>query len=623
MKLRHSLVFALVLLTGVAIQAAVRNNDAPQAVAEKAPPADGGKSAFQKDILPFLKKHCYACHGDGKAKGDLSFEKFKDDESVLQDRKTWDSVQHMLETHEMPPTGRPKPEPAEVETAVKSVRQLFAAFDRNAKPNVGRVTIRRLNRTEYNNTIRDLLGVDFKPADDFPADDVGYGFDNIGDVLSVSPLLLEKYLTAAESILEQTIVIIDPPKPMKQKIDVKADKFKNTPTEMGGNVIFEEGDYTIRLQVAADQPGEEPVKARLVAGGKSLKEFEVKGPSSKSTSMEVKARMKRGTVRVAVSLLNPTTDAKEGAPKRAIYVRSMEVEGPFNPAPPLRSEAYTKLMTHKEGLSRREAAREIVTRFATNAFRRPVQPEEVEACLVLFDKSEKKGQRFELCVRTALYRVLVSPHFLFRVELDPPDMPPGTAYMIGEYELASRLSYFLWNSMPDDELLSLAGKGELRKNLVNQIRRMTKDPKSRSFVESFAEQWLTLRRLEVTSPDPKLFPKFNLELREAMIRESQLFFEFLVRENRSILDLLDADFTFVNEPLAKHYGIKGVKGKAFVKVKAPPGRGGILTQASILTLTSNATRTSPVKRGKFVLEQVFNTPPPPPPENVPDLDDQT
>jgi Protein of unknown function (DUF1592)/Protein of unknown function (DUF1588)/Protein of unknown function (DUF1587)/Protein of unknown function (DUF1585)/Protein of unknown function (DUF1595)/Ca-dependent carbohydrate-binding module xylan-binding/Planctomycete cytochrome C len=629
MKLRRTSFFILVLLTGVAIQAAFRTGKTPAVVAQDVPlvKSDGtrvisDKPTYEKDILPFLKKHCFSCHGDGKAKSGMSFDKFKDNDSVLQDRKTWDNVQHMLETREMPPKERPKPEPVEIDTALKSIRDLFHEFDRTAKPNVGRVTIRRLNRTEYNNTIRDLVGVDFKPAEDFPADDVGYGFDNIGDVLSVSPLLLEKYLSAAELILEQTIVIMDPPKLGKQKIDVMRDKFKNTPKEMGGTAIFEEGDYVIRCQVAADQAGEEPVKAMLAAGGKNVKEFEIKGPSDKATMQEVKIRMKQGTVRVAVSLVNPTTNPAENAPKRAIYVRSIEVEGPFNPPPPPRSEAYKRLMTHKEGLPPREAAREIITRFATRAFRRPALPEEVDASLTLFDASEKKGRRFELCVRVALYRVMISPHFLFRVELDPPNTPPGTPYMIGEYELASRLSYFLWNSMPDDELLALAGKGELRKNLPNQILRMTKDPKSNSFLEGFAEQWLTLRKLELASPDPKLFPKFDNALRDAMVRESQLFFASLVQEDRSILDLLDADFTFVNEPLAKHYGITGVKGKKFVRVKTPPGRGGVLTQASILTLTSNATRTSPVKRGKFVLEQILNTPPPPPPPDVPELDDQ-
>jgi hypothetical protein len=624
MKVRRLLLLVLLLLTGIAIQAAVRSAEEPSALAAgETPRADAGTSIYAKDLLPFLKKHCFACHGNGKKKADLSFDKFKDDKSVFLDRKTWDSVQHMLDTREMPPESRPKPEVAEVETALKSIRGLFHEFDRFAKPNVGRVTIRRLNRTEYNNTVRDLLGVDFKPAEDFPADDVGYGFDNIGDVLSVSPLLLEKYLTAAEMILEQTIVIIDPPKLSKQKIDVlRASKFRKTPNQMGGPATFEEGDYVIRCKVAADQVGTEPVNVRLVAGSKTLKEFDVNGPSDKSTTEEVKVRMKQGSTRVAVILLNPTVDPPEGAPKRAIYVRSMEVEGPFNPPPPPRSEAYKRLMAHKEGLPPREAAREIVTRFASRAFRRPALPKEVEQCLALFDASAKKGRRFELCVRTALYRVMVSPHFLFRVELDPPNTPPGTPYIISEYELASRLSYFLWNSTPDDELLILAGRKELRNHLPAQIQRMTKDPKSKSFLESFTEQWLTLGKLEVASPDPKLFPAFNSGLREAMVRESQLFFESLVRENRSILDLLDADFTFVNEQLAKHYGITGVKGKEFVRVQAPPGRGGILTQASILTLTSNATRTSPVRRGKFVLEQILNTPPPPPPENVPELEDQ-
>jgi Protein of unknown function (DUF1592)/Protein of unknown function (DUF1588)/Protein of unknown function (DUF1587)/Protein of unknown function (DUF1585)/Protein of unknown function (DUF1595)/Planctomycete cytochrome C len=614
-------------MTAATIFAAVRSLDVPAAYSDEVSPSGSNKAIYEKDILPFLKKHCFSCHGNGKKKADLSFDKFKDDKSVYADRKTWDSVEHMLKTHEMPPEGRPKPELAETESAIKSIRALFHEFDRFAKPNVGRVTIRRLNRTEYNNTIRDLIGIDFKPAEDFPADDVGYGFDNIGDVLSVSPLLLEKYLSAAEMILEQVIVVIEPPKRAKQKIDVsgKGKKFV-MPNQVGGQGIFEEGDYVIRCQVAADQAGDEPVKARLTVAGKTLKEFEIKDPASKSTNIEVKVPMKQGTVRVAVILLNPTEAAAGdnlNTPKRNIYVRSMETEGPFDPPPPPRSEAYKKLMTHKEGLAPREAAREIFTRVATRAFRRPAEPEEIDGCLALYDASVKKGRRFEISVRNALYRIMVSPNFLFRVELDPPNAPPNTPYMIGEFELASRLSYFLWNSMPDDELLALAGKGELRKNLSNQITRMIKDTKSQSFLENFAEQWLTLRKLENSSPDPKMYPTFNSSLKEAMIRESQLFFAAVVRENRSILDLLDADFTFVNAQLAKHYGITGVKGKDFVRVKVPPGRGGILTQASILTLTSNATRTSPVRRGKFVLEQIFNTPPPPPPEDVPELEDQT
>jgi hypothetical protein len=333
--------------------------------------------------------------------------------------------------------------------------------------------------------------------------------------------------------------------------------------------------------------------------------------------------MKPGTGRVGVRFLNPTAAPIDGK-ERVLYLKGVEIEGPFDPPPMVYPEAHERLMAHTPGLPPREAAREIVTRFATRAFRRPAKPDEVERCLALYDAAEKKGQRFELRVRAALYRVLVSPHFLFRVELDPPGAAPGTTYAIGEYELASRLSYFLWNSMPDAELFSLAEKGQLRQNLEVQVRRMIKDPRSASFLHGFAEQWLTLRKLELVSPDPKLFPTFDNALREAMIRESLLFFETVVREDRSIPDLLDADFTFVNEQLARHYWIPGVKGKEFVRVKAPAHRGGILTQASVLALASNATRTSPVKRGKFVLEQILHSPPPPPPPelDIPELEEQ-
>ncbi len=279
-------------------------------------------------------------------------------------------------------------------------------------------------------------------------------------------------------------------------------------------------------------------------------------------------------------------------------------------------------MAHDKGQSPRAAAREILALFATRAFRRPATEGEVERLLKLYDQAEKEGERFEHRVRLALSAVLVSPHFLFRVERDPPKAKPGTAYPIGEYELASRLSYFLWSTMPDEELFALAAKNELRKNLAAQLQRMLKDPKSAAFVRNFAGQWLTLRKLDTVTPDAKTFPTFDAELRAAMRMETELFFEAILKEDRSILDLLDADFSFVNERLAKHYGIEGVTGKEFRRVKLPAHRGGILTQASILTLTSNPTRTSPVKRGKWVLDQIFNTPPPPPPPDVPELKEE-
>jgi mono/diheme cytochrome c family protein len=628
--------------------------DAPPVAAAAAKP-DTGKSevTFQKDILPFISQHCFHCHGNGKAKADLTLDRFKDDLSLQSERKVWENVLHMLQMREMPPKERAQPSQSEMDQVVKAIDGVLAKLDCGSGINVGRVTIRRLNKTEYNNTIRDLLGVDFKPADDFPADDVGYGFDNIGDVLSVSPLLLEKYLSAAESILDQAILIFDPPKPSRSAVNINNNNRATTLTtrgEIGGTISFDEGDYKIRARVIAEQAGDEPVKVALRVARLDVKEFEIKASGIAPTTIETTVRMKPGTRQIGVAFLNPYTpppppvvtrpaegvvkseDASPKAdapavaapkPRSVALARSggLEVEGPFNPPPPNYPPVHTRLMAHQDGLKPRAAAQEIVSRFASKAFRRPALPDEVEKCLALYDTAQAQGQRFENCVRAALYRVLVSPYFLFRIELDPPGVKAGTPYPVSEYELASRLSYFLWNSLPDDALLALAEKSQLRQNLGAQVRRMIQDPKASSFLQSFSDQWLTLRKLDLASPDPKMFPTFDKNLRQAMLRESTLFFEAIAREDRSVLELLDADFTFVNEPLAKHYGIEGVQGREFVRVKLPSNRVGILTQASVLALTSNATRTSPVKRGKFVLEQIFNTPPPPPPDNVPLLEE--
>src|SRR5262249_3889387 len=315
-----------------------------------------------------------------------------------------------------------------------------------------------------------------------------------------------------------------------------------------------------------------------------VKEFEVKAQKSAPATLEAKVRLKAGTSRIAVAFLNPYRDPKATEPsqqQRQLFVRSIVVDGPYNAPPPPVPESHRRLMAHPPGLPPREPARAIVTRFATRAFRRKATPEEVARLLSLYDRAEKEGDRFEKRVRLALCGVLVSPHFLFRVELDPPGAQAQTAYPVSEYELASRLSYFLWSSMPDEELFALAAQGRLRQNLDAQVRRMVKDPKSAAFVQNFAGQWLTLRKLDTVAPDPKVFPGFDEGLRSAMARETELFFEAVLREDRSILDFLDADFSFVNERLARHYGIAGVQGKEFRRVKLPATRGGILTHASI------------------------------------------
>ena len=630
----------LVILTLLACRSVPLRADEPAA----RPPGGDESPSFARDVLPFLKAHCFHCHGkpdSEKNEADLTLNKYADDLSVQQDRKVWDNVLHMLKSGEMPPKERPRPPAAELEAAMTNITAVLSNLDCSKVKNVGRVTVRRLNRFEYNNTVRDLLGVDFKPAADFPADDVGYGFDNIGDVLSTTPLLLEKYLAAAETILAQAIVNVEPVVPQETRLpDLNVSRGAGEQGMRGrstvlygrgsvsGQGFFEEGDYIIRIEVYAQQVGDEPVKATIRTGDRNSEgqPFEVTATDRLNPQiLEVKKRLGTGTVRVSISLDNPYTDEKIEDPalqKRSLFVRRISLDGPRNPPAPNIPDSHKLIMAARQDQFKRDQAREIIGRFATRAFRRPVTPEEVEKIYAIYQLADKEGERYEDRIRLALCRVLVSPHFLFRIESDPPGAKAGEPYQISELELASRLSYFLWCTMPDEELISLAQQGQLRQNLDAQIERMLKHEKSAAFVKNFAGQWLTLSKLESQEPDKQLFPSFDDDLKAAMLTETELFFDAIVRENRSIFDLLDADFTFLNARLARHYGVTGLYGAQFRRVPTPEHRGGLLTQASILTLTSNATRTAPVKRGKWVLEQLLGTPPPPPPPNVPALEDQ-
>ena len=610
----------------------------PSSSADKALAAREATEGFAKNAAPFLAKHCVSCHGPKKQNADLTLDRKFDEKTIQEDREIWENVLEMVRTGEMPPKDKKheRPDPAEVEPALRAIETALAQFDCTNLRNPGRVTIRRLNREEYNNTIRDLVGLDFKPADDFPNDDIGYGFDNIGDVLSLSPLLLEKYLAAAESIMDKAIVVAEPTKPSKARLDVRYSPrvgenrrgfgdVLHSRGAFGSETFLEEGDYLVQVQVFGQQKDDEPVRGQIRFEGEVIKEFEVHGDRRNPETVEVNVRGRGRTGHLNVAFVNPYKDPGVEGPekyRRLLFMRSISVDGPYNQPPPVLPETHRRILAHREGLAPREGAREIIGRFATKAFRRPVKPEEVERLLALYDRATKEGEKFEGSVRLALQGVLVWPAFLFRVEFDPAGAKPGNAYPVDEYALATRLSYFLWSSMPDDELIDLAGQGKLRQELDKQVKRMLLDPKSAAFVSNFSGQWLTTRKLAYVVPDPKEFPGFDDELRSAMVRETELFFEAILRENRSILDFLDADFSFVNEPLAKLYGIDGVKGKEFRRVGLPPNRGGILTQASVLTLTSNPTRTSPVKRGKWVLDQILGTPPPPPPPDVPTLDEE-
>jgi hypothetical protein len=488
MALRPYLLLGSSLVAAFAITRAALRADEPPAQGAKGP----AKFAYTRDIAPILAKYCTNCHGGKRVRGGVSLERIKTDEDARKEPKLWEAVAQNLRSGDMPPAGRPKPSAAEADKLLLWIETQTSQVDCTQVRDPGRVTLRRLNRAEYKNTIRDLVGIDFKPADDFPADDVGYGFDNIGDVLTLSPLLMEKYLAAAEKIAE--LAFKDP-------------------------------------------------------------------------------------------------------------------------------KARANILIKRPGVKRQDYARTVIERFTRRAYRRPVNQDEVNRLLRFVDLAISNGDSPERGLQLAVQAALVSPHFLFRVE----GTPRGRlmAFPITEYELASRLSYFLWSSMPDGELFHLAGKKTLRDNLESQVRRMLEDPRARALTENFAGQWLQLRNLRTMTPDPGTYPAFDEKLRDAMAKETELFFEAIVKEDRSILDFLDADFTFVNERLARHYGLPGVKGEEFRRVSlAAVERRGVLTHASILTVTSNPTRTSPVKRGKWILDNILNTPPPPPPPDVPELDEQ-
>jgi mono/diheme cytochrome c family protein len=468
--------------------------------------------SFSKQVAPLLTKYCTTCHGGSKPKAGMALDKLLTDPKPLENRDLWDRVFQYVRGREMPPEGRPKPSQEERDVITGWIDAEFAKQDCLKNKDPGRVTLRRLNRAEYNNTIRDLVGVNFRPADDFPLDDVGYGFDNIGDVLAMPPILFDKYMNAAEKIAEAA--------------------FKD------------------------------PACKKRILGGKMV------GDSLRESQRQLAERV-----------------------------------------------------DHKPG-DNAEKVREALAHFATRAYRRPATKDEVARLMRFVQTAERAGDGAERGLQLAVQAVLVSPHFLFKVEIDPDPKNPAP-HPITEFELATRLSYFLWSTMPDQELFDIARQGQLRKNLDAQVRRMLKDPKAVALVDNFAGQWLQIRSVETATPDAGTFPTFDDALRRAMLKETDFFFLAIMQEDRSILDFLDADFTFVNERLAKHYGLSGVKGDEFRRVSLKgTGRGGILTHASILTVTSNPTRTSPVKRGKYILENILGTPPPPPPPDVPELSEQ-
>ncbi len=596
------LVFALIPL----MSSTRRHSQAADSAAQK--------PAFAVVVTPVVTKYCGKCHSGKEPEAGIAFAKYPDEAAMLKDRKTWERSFEMISQGNMPPADSPQPTDDEKAKLLDYLEGALFHIDCTKVSDPGRVTIRRLNRTEYNNTIRDLLGVALRPADDFPSDDVGYGFDNIGDVLSLPPLLMEKYLDAAEKVAAEAIIVTDPNKPKTREFtrnELHRSKAAQPHGEDGvilvsvGDITAEmdfprAGEYLLRTRAAETPGGNEHAKMEYRLDGKALHTFDVNAKDSKPQACEFRFKTSKGHHKLAVAFLNDFYDEKardKSKRDRNLIVRDLEIVGPLDVEVSELPHAHKQLLAvaPSSGKSAGEAARENLRPFVRRAFRRPPTDAEVERYVGFVEQAVKKGEPFAFGMQIAVTAVLVSPHFLYRIETDKAPDDPQEKHALNDYELASRLSYFLWSSMPDDQLLTQAAQGDLHHDAVldEQVRRMLKDPKSRALVDNFAEQWLQLRILNEITPDPKQFPEFNAELREDMKHETRQFFEYIMREDRSILEFLDGPYTFVNERLAHHYGWPDVKGGQFQKVSLEgKNRAGLLTQASILTLTSNPDRTS-------------------------------
>ena len=596
---------------------------------------------FDNEVLPVLRDTCFDCHGPEEANEGIGLHKYPDVQSVKADRKVWERVLRALRFGKMPPQGAAPLTEEKRKLLVDWIRPVVTEIDCDLPRPLTPVTIRRLNRSEYDNTIRDLLGLNIHPARDFPSDDVGEGFDNIGDVLSLPPLLFEKYLDAAETIAAAAIVIVDPASVPLQRREKKQLKFDGatmlnnagiysmwSTARVEGTFKFQRaGEYGLRVMAGADQAGPEVAKLELALDGKPVKVVDVKASRRQPTLVELTATVEAGSHRFSARFVNDYYRPDDPDPKnrdRNVYVSRLEVAGPLDLADEDIPAVQKELLKAKPASVENAVilARESLQPLMRRAFRRSVTDDEVASLAGFVPLAMNRGESYERGLQVALSAMLVSPHFLFRVEPGGSGDPQESQPRLTTAQLACRLSYFLWSSMPDAKLFALADANKLNspEELEQQVQRMLQDPKAQALVENFGGQWLNLRNLDEVAPDPQQFKSFSDELRADMKRETFAFFNAVMSEDRSLLDFLNADFSFVNERLARHYGIEGVTGDKFRRVSLEgANRAGILTQASILTLTSNPTRTSPVKRGKWIMENILGTPPPDPPADIPDL----
>ncbi len=646
----------------------------PSPATAQAPEAASAETAVaREEYRTVLDRYCTTCHNDRFSTANLSLESL-DVAHVAAGAETWEKVIRKLRAREMPPPPRPRPDD---ETYVRFVDWIESELDRAAAAavNPGTETINRLNRTEYTNAIRDLLALEIDGRELLPADDQSYGFDNIADVLSLSPALLERYMLAAgkiaqlavgdPSIRPATAVYTTSPVLLQHDRMSELHPFGTRGGFATRHYFPVDGEYEIRvtlerthgraikglqrrnrLEVRLDRA--RVAEFTVGADGQreawnavfNLRPYEDQADDDLQVRIPVRAGMREiafsfvRTSAIPEGVLEPVSGAETyhyaGDRDAPMAVWIVEIEGPFNPAAPASKADATpsrqRIFTCRPVDTAGEpvCAREVLGTIARRAFRRPVTGEDVDALMTFYGTGRAKGS-FDAGIEFALRAILVDPEFLFRIEHDPEDAAPGEPYAISDLELASRLSFFLWSSIPDDELLEVAARGALRDDgvLAEQVERMLADPKASALTDNFAGQWLFLRNMRSVKPDPLAFPEFDGNLREAFTRETELWFESQIQDDRSVLEVLTSDYTYLNERLAKHYGIPGVRGNHFRRVTLPidSPRRGILGHGSVLTATSYANRTSPVKRGVWVLENLLGAPPPPPPADVPGLED--
>ena len=632
--------FLLILLAGT---------DLPELAAQGVAPKDRALQ-FDSKVKPFLSKYCYDCHGEGSAKGQVSLDDPKNGAHQMDNQKLWLQIWENLRSDLMPPAKEEQPKTAERLELIHWIERNVFLIDYE-NPDPGRITMRRLNRIEYGHTIKDLLGIEFNVTDNFPPDDTGYGFDTIGDVLTISPLLMEKYFSAAEQIMKKAIPEeVGRPQPLS----IAPNEFRQEGNNSRTARFMRAGiKHTVRTDWEATAKGTHQFKVNYEITGRpsaqnytSTWQFLINGKKHESHEISL-AKNKGGTISVDLDLsaekhsiefgMVPNNGDLNNNIPLAVKVLKVEITGPggsidWNAYPKSYQRIFSAGPPPKDPEERKHYTKKLLNRFVSRAFRRPVNKETLDRLIDLVrTKESAPGGTYESGIRLALTAVLSSPAFLLRGE--EPINENNKEQTIDEYSLASRLSYFLWSSTPDAPLLKLAAEGKLRSNLRITIDRMLKESKSDRFIENFVGQWLQTRDVEGKFFDtPRILgiddgnkarQIFNLFTRQDMKRETELFFSHILKENRPAIELITANYSFINDRLAKFYGINGFEGKEFRKVsfegKSRPG--GILTHGSFLIVTSNPTRTSPVKRGLFVIDNLLGVPNSSAPPNVPELEE--